>query len=168
MILAADTNGGIGINNKMPWAHIADDMKHFQRTTNNNVVVMGANTWDSLGEIAPLKNRINYVITSKSLNNFPGVTDCYNYSEYSMENILVAIASRHANKEIIIIGGKTLYDATYHLCDTIYLTRVHAEFVCDTKVDINTYLQEFECRYEQIDIKKDQPPHIGIERWERV
>lgn len=65
MILAADTNGGIGKNNTMPWEHISEDMKHFQRTTNNNVVVMGTNTWDSLGNIAPLKNRINYVISTQ-------------------------------------------------------------------------------------------------------
>lgn len=168
MILAADTKGGIGKDNSMPWEHIADDMKHFQHTTNDNVVVMGTNTWDSLGPIAPLKNRINYIVSTQGADRFPGAYDVYDYSKYSIKDIITAIQSRHPDKEIIIIGGKTLYDVTYNLCDTIYLTRILAEFECDTVVDINEYLDEFECRYRQVDEKKDEPPIIQIERWERV
>jgi dihydrofolate reductase len=167
MILAADTNGGIGKNNTMPWEHISEDMKHFQRTTNNNVVVMGTNTWDSLGNIAPLKNRINYVISTQEAERFTGVYDVYDYSKYSIKDIITAIQSRHPDKEVIIIGGKTLYDVTYDLCDTIHLTRIIGEFDCDTVVDINEYLDNFECAETRIN-EESKHPTIQIERWVRV
>jgi len=168
MILATDLNGGIGKNNSMPWKHIKEDMRHFQRTTTDNVVVMGTNTWDSLGENAPLKNRTNYVISTQDAERFPNAYDIYDYTKYSIKDILIAIQSRHPDKEIIIIGGKTLYDVTYDLCDTIYLTRIKTTFDCDTTVDLNEYLDDFECRYTQADERNDEPPTIQIERWVRV
>jgi len=168
MILATDLNGGIGKNNSMPWKHIKEDMRHFQRTTSDNVVVMGTNTWDSLGENAPLKNRTNYVISTQDAERFPNVYDVYDYSKYSVKDILTAIQSRHPDKEIIIIGGKTLYDVTYDLCETIHLTRILTTFECDTTVDLNEYLDNFECRYTQVDERNDEPPTIQIERWVRV
>ena len=168
MILASDAEGGIGKNNSMPWEHIKEDMRHFQRTTTDNVVVMGTNTWDSLGENAPLKNRTNYVISTQDAERFPNAYDIYDYTKYSIKDILIAIQSRHPDKEIIIIGGKTLYDVTYDLCDTIYLTRIKTAFDCDTTVDLNEYLDDFECRYTQVDERNDEPPTIQIERWVRV
>lgn len=169
MILATDVDGGIGKDNSMPWEHIAEDMQHFQRTTNDNVVVMGTNTWDSLGPIAPLKNRTNYVIsTASSADRFPGVYDVYDYSKYAMNDIITAIQSRHPDKEIIIIGGKTLYDVTYDLCDTIYLTRILGKYDCDTVVDINEYLDNFECAETREGKEYAYPPYIQIERWERT
>lgn len=168
MILAADENGGIGKDNSMPWEHIAEDMRHFQRITTDNVVIMGTNTWDSLGVNAPLKNRINYVVSTNNADRFPGVYDVYDYSKYSMENIITAIQSRHPDKEIIIIGGKTIYDVTYDLCDTIHLTRILTTFDCDTTVDLDEYLDEFSCRYTQIDERSGAVPRIQIERWERT
>lgn len=167
MILATDQAGGIGKDNSMPWEHIAEDMKHFQRITTDNVVVMGTNTWDSLGPIAPLKNRINYVVSTNNISRFPGVYDVYDYTKYSMEQIITAIQSRHPTKEVIIIGGKTIYDVSYNLCDTIHLTRILTTFDCDTTVDLDEYLDNFSCRYTQQDEKNQVPPYIRIERWEK-
>ena len=89
MILAADSYGRIGYNNDLPWAKIKRDLKWFSEHTTDNVVVMGSNTWKSLGKIAPLKNRINYVITSKSMDEFTGAHDLYDHTEYSLENIAI-------------------------------------------------------------------------------
>ncbi|MBG09981.1 MAG: hypothetical protein CMD92_02305, partial [Gammaproteobacteria bacterium] len=58
MILAADEYGGIGYKNDLPWAKIKLDLKWFADWTTDNVVVMGSNTWKSLGKIAPLKDRL--------------------------------------------------------------------------------------------------------------
>ena len=162
MILASDTEGGIGKNNSMPWEHIKEDMRHFQRTTTDNVVVMGTNTWDSLGENAPLKNRTNYVISTQDAGRFPNAYDIYDYTKYSIKDILIAIQSRHPDKEIIIIGGKTIYDVSYEYCDTIYLTRIEGTYDCDTIVDINEYVDNFEL------IETTDRNNIKIERWVRV
>ena len=39
--------------------------KYFKKLTENNVVIMGRKTWDSLPK-KPLPNRINYVITKEA------------------------------------------------------------------------------------------------------
>jgi len=63
LIVACDPNGGIGYKNKLPWTKIQGDLPRFKQLTQNKIVVMGRNTWDSLPK-KPLPNRINYILTS--------------------------------------------------------------------------------------------------------
>lgn len=168
MIFACDNAGGIGYKNGLPWPHISEDLQHFKRITENSVVIMGSNTWDSLGGLAPLKGRTNYVITAKGLSNFTGAFDCYDYTQYTMENIITAIDFRHPGKDTIIIGGKKIYDEAYKYCDTIYMTRVMDTYKCDTIVDTDMYLDGFECRSTRREMGNQHKPSISIERWERT
>ena len=48
-VMAHDLEGGIGLDNKMPWFY-KEDLKRFYKltTVDNSCVVMGRNTWDSL------------------------------------------------------------------------------------------------------------------------
>jgi len=167
MILAADEKGGIGYKNGLPWPRLDEDMRYFRAVTENNVVVMGSNTWESLGRIAPLKNRTNYVITSKDISHFPGAFDAYNHKDYSMEDILIAIEFRHPGKETIVVGGKTVYDLAYPYCDTLYLTRVADTYKTDTVCDIDKYTEMFERRYQRIVGGTKHSPAYYLERWER-
>ena len=66
-ILIRSSEGGIGCDNKMPWNFPADRRHFYEVTTANsagkaNILVMGKNTWLSLGR--RLKKRINIVISS--------------------------------------------------------------------------------------------------------
>ena len=61
VVLACCKNGGIGINNKLPW-NIKDELQMFKIITNNATIIMGYNTWSSLPK-KPLLNRINVVLT---------------------------------------------------------------------------------------------------------
>jgi dihydrofolate reductase len=162
MILAADEDGGIGYKNELPWHRISEDMKFFKQCTEDNVVVMGRNTWNSLGKYAPLPNRINYVISSQDLSNFPGAFDSYSPVLYSIPDILRSIGFRHPTKTIYVVGGKTVYDAAYHMCDQIILTRVHRIYECDTFCDINKYLEDRDL-IASFDSKEDNP--ITFEIW---
>lgn len=167
MILATDENGGIGYKNGLPWPHLTEDMQYFKNTTNGQVVVMGSNTWHSLGRIAPLKNRINYVISSQDISNYPGCFDVYDYTRYTMQQIIEAIDFRHPGKDVVIIGGKKLYDACYMYCDAIHVTKVMDKYKCDTFVDINEYLKDKERRYERFVSGNQHAPNYYIERWVR-
>jgi len=167
MILAADEYGGIGYKNDLPWAKIKLDLKWFADHTTDNVVVMGSNTWKSLGKIAPLKNRINYVITSKSMPEFPGAHDCYDYTQYSLESIVTAIQSRHPTKQIYIIGGKHLYDDAYKFCNKILLTRIDGTHSVDTTVDIVEYLKDFKKTNSIGYVNPHPEPHCTFETWDR-
>jgi len=80
LILACTIDGGIGIDNKIPW-DIKEDLKLFQEITmkidNNynsykkNAIIMGRKTWDSL-PFKPLKNRMNIIISRRpdKINKF--------------------------------------------------------------------------------------------------
>ncbi len=49
-IVAVCKNGGIGLNNKLPWI-LKKDLQRFKKTTignGNNAISMGRNTWDSI------------------------------------------------------------------------------------------------------------------------
>ena len=65
LIVAHCKNYGIGLNNELPW-RIPSDLKRFMTLTldgNNNAVVMGKNTWESLPK-KPLKGRDNLILSS--------------------------------------------------------------------------------------------------------
>ncbi len=72
IIAAVSINGVIGLKkeNCLPFSY-PEDMKHFRETTKDSIVVMGRNTFESIGR--PLPKRENIVISSKELN-IPGIT----------------------------------------------------------------------------------------------
>ena len=167
MILAADEYGGIGYKNDLPWPRIKIDMQWFVDHTKDNVVVMGSKTWFSLGKHAPLKDRINYIISSQDLKLFEGAYDSYDPTKYSTDSILFAIKSRHAKREIFVIGGKTVYDEAYKHCNKIYLTRIEGMHTVDTTVDIEEYLKDFTCTERAKYVNPYPEPHCTMEIWER-
>ena len=59
-IVAIARNFAIGRDGKLPW-HYSADLKFFKRTTSGHTVVMGFNTWKSIGK--PLPNRLNIVLS---------------------------------------------------------------------------------------------------------
>ena len=62
IIVAADSNWGIGKNNQL-LVSIPADMKMFRQETTGKVVVMGRKTLESFPNGLPLKNRTNIVLT---------------------------------------------------------------------------------------------------------
>ncbi len=65
-IWAQDPDGYIGKNGTMPW-HLPADLKHFKAVTLNHPVIMGANTFKSIGR--PLPKRENIVLTHQKLDD---------------------------------------------------------------------------------------------------
>jgi dihydrofolate reductase len=49
IIVATDSQSGIGINNTLPW-HLPEDLAHFKRTTSGHTIIMGRKTFDSIGD----------------------------------------------------------------------------------------------------------------------
>jgi dihydrofolate reductase len=129
-ILAMTSGGGIGLNNTMPW-RIKGDLKRFKELTLGNVVVMGYNTYMSLGK--PLAGRINIVITSRGKS-----ADELSWPEevHVVDSVEAALAlGKSFNTEwVYIVGGGKLYDETFAYCSKIELTQVAGEYHCDTFV----------------------------------
>ncbi len=117
-IVAADLKNAIGIKNQIPW-YLPADLKYFKKHTVTHHVIMGRNTYDSLGK--PLSDRINIVLTR---DYYFVASDCL--IAHDIDEAF-RMAQDADEDEVFIIGGAQIYDATQSYWDRIYLTRVHTQ-----------------------------------------
>jgi dihydrofolate reductase len=123
MIAAVAEDRAIGYKNKLLW-HIPEDLAHFKKITLGHPVIMGRNTFFSLGR--PLPGRKNIVLTLEPGEVFEGATASYDIQAALDE----AGVSDH--EEIFIIGGAAVYKALLPYADRLYLTIVPGEYQADT------------------------------------
>ncbi len=117
------SNRVIGKDGGLPW-HLPRDMKFFKKTTTGHHVIMGRESFASMGYV-PLKNRVNIVLTR---NPF-WITS----SAIVMHSIEEALSFCHdeGEEEAFIIGGGKIFDQSLHLIEKIYLTEVISHVVGD-------------------------------------
>lgn len=115
IIVAVSENQVIGRDNQLPW-HLPADLKYFKTLTTGHTIVMGRNTYDSIGK--PLPNRENVVITRNADFNPAGVKVVH-----SLEDALKYCSLKE--EEVFIIGGDSIYRQAINFVSKIYLTRVH-------------------------------------------
>ena len=68
LIVAICKNRGIGYKNKLPWS-FSSDMKYFSNITrgnNNNAIIMGRKTFESIGRALPKRHNIILSTTKTS------------------------------------------------------------------------------------------------------
>ena len=122
LIAAIGKNRELGKDNKLIW-HIPADLKYFHDKTKNHTVIMGRNTYESIGR--PLPNRTNIVL---SRNLDLEISDCIIAD--SLKKAL-KIASEREKEEIYIIGGAKVYADSLAVADKLYLTIVDASSEAD-------------------------------------
>ncbi|XP_048750047.2 dihydrofolate reductase-like isoform X2 [Ostrea edulis] len=159
LVVAVCNNGGIGKDGQLPW-RLKKDMEFFKKITTQtkdngkqNAVVMGRKTWLSIPEkFRPLANRIN-IILSTTIDPFDGV-----YVAKSLDEAITMVTGNGVLADKVegvhIIGGSSVYKAALEsdFACRIYLTRVLAEFDCDT------FLPEFNQNvFKKIDNCEDVP-----------
>ena len=116
IIVAMDKKGVIGRNNALPW-HLSDDLKNFKKLTMGKPIIMGRKTHDSIGK--PLPGRKNIIITRNKNYTAQG---CQVY--HTLDEALSLCADE---EEVIIIGGRDIYELALPHAHRIYLTEVHAD-----------------------------------------
>jgi dihydrofolate reductase len=117
IIVATSKNNAIGINNQLPW-HLPADLKYFKQLTTGHVIIMGSNTYLSIGK--PLPNRTTIVITSQE--NPEWMVDGI-YIVHSVEEA-IEMAKSLNETECFIIGGAKIYTQTLQLADVVYKTEI--------------------------------------------
>lgn len=125
LIVAVDKHWGIGRGNAL-LASIPGDMKYFREHTTGKVVVMGRRTLESMPGKRGLPNRINYVLTSK--RDFEAERCRIVHTE---EELFEAL-KQHDADDVFLIGGATIYNRYYRLCDRLYVTKMDADLGADT------------------------------------
>jgi len=155
IIVATCKHNGIGINNKLPWPTIKDDMKMFSKLTTgngNNAVIMGRKTYESIGK--PLKNRMN-IILSNTLN-----IDNDNSISFNNVQKIIDYCEKRYFEDVWIIGGEKIYSLfiNKHIIKEIYQTKIYQDYKCDS------YFPEIKNKYNLKEIKKitDNPCCILI------
>tara|TARA_Y100000768_G_scaffold355858_3_gene309839 strand:- start:1496 stop:2011 length:516 start_codon:yes stop_codon:yes gene_type:complete len=131
IISALESGKGIGKNCTLPWK-LKSDLIHFSKTTKgngNNTVIMGKNTWHSIGSKC-LPNRINIVL-SKTLHKNDSSGPDYIFSNISE---LINFCKQSTYDAHWVIGGEQIYKSFLELdiCETCVLTILEANFECDT------------------------------------
>ena len=143
-ILAATSMGGIGNRGTLPWPHNKEDMRWFARHTTDQIVVMGRNTWDDPKMPKPLPNRVNYVVSSKhvaiehqhQVRWIPG----------SPAESILQIQKDNPSKNVYVIGGRQLYEATESIVERVLLTRIKGAWFTDTRVQLDKMLACFQIK----------------------
>ena len=133
MIVCTDLKGGIGKDNDLLF-HNKEDMKFFKETTEDNAVIMGYNTYLSLGS-KPLPNRFNIVLTDRIIEikenmattrDLKGAIDIYN----------------KMGVDLYVIGGAYVYNQCLQmdLIDEAYVTVVETVVKdADAHIDLNLF-----------------------------
>lgn len=138
LVAAVCNNGGLGKMGHMPWKCPAD-MQHFKRltlahtsTATLNAVIMGYNTWRSVGL---LHDRVNIVITRGHLHNpeFGQPTPAGPFAFSSLLEATTYLADRGDIESQFIIGGGQLYRQAIesNWVSELWLTRIPEDHDCD-------------------------------------
>ncbi|MGK0412197.1 MAG: dihydrofolate reductase [Polaribacter sp.] len=133
IIAAIAKNNALGKNNDLIW-HLPADLKRFKKQTTGHYILMGRNTFESIGR--PLPNRTTVIITRNK--------------NYVQDGCLIAHSLEQAlemakeEAHVFIIGGAQIYQKAIenNLADVLDITRVHKEFDADVffpEIDLNIW-----------------------------
>ena len=122
VIAAIGKNNELGKENELIW-YLPADLKRFKKLTSGNTIIMGRNTFESIGR--PLPNRTNIVVTRDP--------------NYKKDGCLIANGIKEAisfvekGEEIFIIGGAQVYKQVLEngLVDRLDITYINASFDAD-------------------------------------
>lgn len=126
IIVAQAKNRVIGVNNKLPW-HLPEDLRYFKQVTMAKPIIMGRNTYESIGR--PLPGRTNIVI-SRQESYAPNGVKVVSSLEAAIE-MAESIALIDGAAEAMVIGGGQIYAQALEKADRLYLTEVDAEIEGD-------------------------------------
>ena len=125
-IVAIAQNFAIGKDGNLPW-HRSADLKFFKQTTTNHAVVMGFNTWKSIGK--PLPKRLNIVLSrTQNIENQTEVLLLRSVEE-------VIALSKYLNCDLFIIGGAKTYKNFADFVDEWIVTEIP-----ETVKDADTFM----------------------------
>lgn len=122
LMVAHDPNRVIGKDNQLPW-HIPEDLAYFKKHTVGKGIVMGRNTFESIGR--PLPKRRNIIVTRNTGYKAEGADVVHTLDQ------AIRLAEE-VHEEVMIIGGAEVFQTVLPKADRLYITLIKTEFEGDT------------------------------------
>ncbi|HNQ43100.1 MAG TPA: dihydrofolate reductase [Candidatus Cloacimonadota bacterium] len=139
IIVAMTPDRVIGKDNRMPW-HIPEELAYFRKTTLGKPVIMGRQTFQSIGKI--LDKRQNIVLSADHTLSLPEVQR----AESLQEAIKLATGD-----EVFIIGGARVYQQALAIADKLYVTYIYKAFEGDKYFpELDNHIWEITSHQEQM------------------
>jgi|694.fasta_scaffold00291_2 dihydrofolate reductase len=157
LLVAASLNNVIGRDQQLPW-RISSDLKRFRRDSMGHGLIMGRNTFESIGRVLP--GRTSIVLSRSPKLQIPDVK--------VVQSLQEATACLEPHQIPFVIGGSQIFSLAFPHAQRLWITRILATVSGDcylpawnpdewTKVyeesHVASELDEFPTRYE---------------RWERI
>lgn len=155
LIVAAASNGVIGLDNRLPW-RLPADLARFKRLTMGHHLVMGRRTYESIGR--PLPGRITVVLSRSAVFDVPGVVVAR-----SLDEAFAAAAAR-GDEEPFVCGGADVYAQALAACDRVYLTVVERDYTGDA---VFPGLDPARWALREREQHPDGDPPFRFETWDR-
>ena len=160
MIVAMSANNVIGVANQLPW-HLPEDLKHFKKHTINKPIIMGRNTFDSIGRALP--ERDNIVLSRTQQLSHDQIFLANNKSDAL--RMAEDFAKIRGSEEIMIVGGEQIYRMFFDDVSRIYVTLVDLiidgdaffpviDYKIWTSVDNSKRMTANELEYEFVTLEK--------------
>lgn len=153
-IIAVAENFAIGKNGQLPW-HYPADLKFFKQTTSGHAIVMGFNTWESIGRALP--KRLSVVLSrSHAVAPQPSVLLMRDRAE------VLALAP-YLKGDLFVIGGAETYRNFADVIERWLVTEI-PERVADADAFMPAdFLDDFAVR-ETIELE----PELRVKIYERA
>ena len=124
IVVAADLNGAIGANNRIPW-RLRDDLVRLKELTLERAVILGRKSYDSMvwyydksGRPMPGKE---YVVLTRDAGYKPARDDAR--AAHSIEEAVDGAR----DEDVVVIGGGDIFKAALPFTDKVYLTEVQTK-----------------------------------------
>jgi len=161
LIWAMAKNRVIGLDNRLPWK-LPADMKWFRQHTLGKTVIMGRSTFESFGS-KPLPDRTNIVISRDKNYHAAG--------SMIMDSLEAALEEVKGEREIMVIGGMSLYKQTLPLADKLYMTVVDCECEGDAwfpEFELNDWTETLHLTHEADDKNSYRCEFFILERKQQI
>jgi dihydrofolate reductase len=140
IIAAIAENNALGKDNDLIW-HLPADLIRFRKTTTGHHIIMGRNTYESIGK--PLPNRTTVIITRNKAYQAEGCI--------IVNSIAEALEIVKEDENPFIIGGAQIYNEAIEMVHRLDITEVHQTFEADVyfpKIDLSIWKETKRERFE--------------------
>jgi dihydrofolate reductase len=153
IIAAIAQNNVIGNKNKMPWK-LEEELKFFKQTTLGNAVLMGNNTFLSIGK--PLNKRINIVL-SKSKKEDKKIDNLHYFNSIDEA---ISFADNLKVEKLFVIGGESVFYQTINLVDELIISKI------SVNIDGDKFFPKIDCKIWELN-KTENYSSFSVEQYGR-